>query len=94
MTCENGDGRPAARGGLCWACLKCMQRNGSTIRKKPVCGTRYESPEEMLTEAVINLSEAEDKATAHRRFLVASLRYRRRRNVRGNTVHKSTQDSP
>jgi hypothetical protein len=88
--CDNGDGKPAMRGGFCWACVKCLQRNGSTVRRKPHCGTRYESPEDMLTEAVISLSDAADKATAHRRFMMAQLRYRRRRN----TVHKSPEDSP
>lgn len=82
--CERGCNRPAKRGGLCWACIRCLQRNGTTVRKKPWCGTRYDSPEAMLTEAVINLSEAQDKATAHRRYMMASLRYRRGRN----TVHK------
>lgn len=88
--CDNGDGKPAARRGLCWACVKCLKRNGSTVRKRPHCGTRYETPEDMLMEAVINLSEAEDKAAAHRRYLMASLRYRRRRN----TVHKSPEYFP
>lgn len=87
--CDNGDGKPAARGGLCWACVKCVSRNGSTVRKKPDCGRRYESPGDMLMEAVVALSEATDKAAAHRRFLMASLRYRRRRN----TVHKSAEHS-
>lgn len=89
MTCDACGERPAKRGGLCWACVKCRQRNGSTVRKRKQCGNRYESPEEMLTEAVINLSEAENKAVAHRRYMMASLWYRRRRK----TVHKSPEDS-
>ena len=74
MNCENGCNRPAYCKGLCKACDMCLRRNGSTIRKKPECGTRYDSPEEMLTEAVINLSEAKNKAIAHRRYLMAHLR--------------------
>lgn len=89
MNCERGCDRPAARGGLCWACVKQLQRHGTTARTRPWCGRRYDTPEEMLTEAVINLSEAADKATAHRRYMMASLRYRRRRN----TVHRLPQDS-
>ena len=89
--CDNGDGKPAARRGLCWACLKCLQRNGSTVRKKKHCGTRYESPEDMLTEAVINLSEHPGDANAYRRYMMASLRYRRRRTTI-NTVHKKSNN--
>lgn len=84
--CDNGDGKPAARGGFCWACLKCLKRNGSTVRKKPKHGVRYESPEEMLTEAVLNLSEHKGAKGAFWRYTVAHQRYLR-------TVHKSIEDS-
>lgn len=85
--CDNGDGKPAFCKGLCRACYMCLYRNGSTVRKKPECGTRYEDAEEMLAEAIINLKDATDKASAHRRYLVAHLRYRRRRNTVKNTTH-------
>lgn len=90
MECEAGCGRRPKRAGLCWACIKCLQRRGTTVRKKPHCGTRYEDAEEMLAEAVINLKDAEDKATAHRRYMIAHLRYLRRRN----TVHRTTDTLP
>lgn len=86
MTCERGCDKPAFCKGLCRACYMCLYRNGSTVRKKPECGTRYDEPEGALVEAVISLPEAADKAKAHRRFMVAALRYRRRRN----TVKKPT----
>ena len=84
MTCDRGCNKPAFCKGLCRACYMCLYRNGTTVRKKPQCGTRYESPEEMLEEAVIGLAEARDadqktRTDAYRRYLMASLRYRRRR---------------
>lgn len=89
-TCDNGDGKAAFCKGLCRACYMCVRRNGSTVRKKPECGTRYEDAEEMLAEAIINLKDAPDKARAHRRYLMAHLRYCRRRN----TVKNTTEYSP
>lgn len=89
MSCGNGCDKPAFCKDLCRACYMCLYRNGSTVRKKPICGTRYDSPEEMLTEAVIALSETKDKAGGHRRFMMAQLRYRRRRNTVKNPTHNS-----
>jgi hypothetical protein len=89
--CENGDcPRAAFCKGLCRACYMCLRRNGSTVRKKPECGTRYEDPEDAVMEALIAAKEAKNKQRAHRRFLMATLRYRRKRN----TVKNSPQHSP
>jgi hypothetical protein len=93
MTCECGCGRAAAPGGLLsWACYKQRKRKGTTIRKEPKHGIRYVSPRAAVFEAARSLADADeendrvwDRAIA--RFLMAVIRYRRRRP---NTVQKPT----
>jgi hypothetical protein len=93
MTCECGCGRAAAPGGLLsWACYKSKKRNGTVVRKAPSRGARYGSARATVFEAARSLAEADagdegvwDRAIA--RFLMAVIRYRRRRP---NTVQKPT----
>lgn len=52
--------RLARKGGLCWACLKCRQRNGSTVRKSPAHGVRHKNKRAMLLEAALDLAETDN----------------------------------
>jgi hypothetical protein len=88
MDCAVEDCRkPAARGGLCWACVKAKQRTGTVSRRRHV---RHATPREMVLEAARNLAEVDAMSerawtNALSRFWMAVLRHRRRRN----NVHKS-----
>lgn len=84
--CDNGDGKPAARRGLCWACIKQLQRKGTTKRTR----TRHPTLRAAAQEAAIALAEADDDEAfekAWARFRMATLRWRR------TNVHKSTENS-
>jgi hypothetical protein len=85
--CDNGDGKPAVRRGLCWACIKCVARNGSTIRKKPEHGARYPTRERRQLEAALHVAEAEDLKRALDRLRKAVAGKRRK----PDTVHKSPE---
>jgi hypothetical protein len=91
MQCT-GCERDAWHGGLCHACIKSRQRNGSTARKKPERGVRHPNNKEMVLEAILDVADKADsinKKDWHRawaRFWVAVGRYRQRRGL--NTVHR------
>lgn len=91
MDCESGCGREAKEGALCYACARAKRRNGTTRRTHPERGTRYKTPQEAMRVASAALVEAEGEEPtiynrAWRRFLMASLRYRRKIKLRQPAV--------
>lgn len=96
--CDNGDGKPVARGGLCWACLKQRQRTGSTARKQR--RERHEKPLDALLEAVLALGDVEEGEVSPRdrnrlttRLRMSYIRFWRARR-KSNIVHKTPEHSP
>lgn len=92
MQCTvDGCEKPAARSGLCWACLKQRQRKGTVAREKRGRPERHPTPRDMVLEACHNLEDAteEDDASWERawhRLRMAMRRYISR-SKRKNHVH-------
>lgn len=98
MDCECGCGRQAAPGRrLSWACHSARSRHGSTTRKRPERGVRYETDKEMVLEAHIAYEAADPLNTKEHTNAWARLRtawrryFERTAKARLNTANKATK---